>query len=436
MRSVLSLTGLSLMMLASCKGCDDSAKVGEIKDSAAPSSTPSAAWDAAPTTTHEDATIPPKPEVAVDGGVSGCRLSYGPAQQPFRGPASLVIQGQELRLVTNDNGSPRIFPIPIPPPTTPKNAPPITPPRPTTTAAMKWPPCEIAGRFAYCQGAGGTILRSVLGSAEPLVRQEPPLRQEPPRQVAKSRPKTRFAASALGSDHSVVAFLDVRRTSEGDMLQAFVVADDKDPVRLSDEGAGATTLRFLSRGESAMAIYLDARAAMVPVHARSVSLHGKELVLGADTVVYVGGAPERGLDFTVATIGASAYALLPMPRETIEFGMATLRIDDPPKEDIQAIWSLYPNGIDPAPIAAAPAKDATLGAWVARVRPQTKEVPSPRIIELGRIDSTGTFHSLGEIAQGRGVTDLGIVDDGVGVWILYGDSTVTWLERRICERGM
>src|SRR5262249_15185659 len=158
----------------------------------------------------------------------------------------------------------------------------------------------------------------------------------------------------------------------GNMLSAFVALDEQDPVRLSEDGAGATTLRILQRGESPVVVYLDTRTAMVPVHARVLSLRGNELALGTDTVVFVGGAPERGIDLSVAAAGPSSFAFIPMPIDTAEFGMASIAIQAPPKEDVAAVWSRYPNGIDPAPTAATPARDGK-SAWVARVRPRLRE---------------------------------------------------------------
>ena len=49
------------------------------------------------------------------------------------------------------------------------------------------------------------------------------------------------------------------------------------------------------------------------------------------------------------------------------------------------------------------------------------------------MSSTGTFTTYGEIASGAAVTDISLVEDGGGgVWIAYGDTSITWLERRIC----
>lgn len=349
-----------------------------------------------------------------DAGAGGCKLSYGPVEQTFRGPASLDASGPELRLVANDSGKPRVFTVAIPP----RGAPPVVPPPPTSFVGMRWPACELAGKFVYCQGPGGAITRSVGAGGDPKL-------------VARSRAGTRIAAAALGDAHSVVAYLDLHRTTEGDMLQAFAVMDDGEPVRISDDGAGATTLRFLQRGDAPVLVYLDTRTAMVPVHARRMSAGPKGLALGDDAVLFVGGVPERGIDLAVATAGEKSFAFVPMARETLDFGMVALVIEDPPKDDIPAAWSRYPNGLDPAPIAAAKTRDGK-AAWVARMRPRAAPASSPRILELGRFD--GAFTSFGEIASDKHVTDVAIAEDGAGgVWILYGDTSHTWLERRTCS---
>jgi hypothetical protein len=422
-------------MLASCKGCQDApapdASIPEASVEAAASVTPEASVIEAGTVVDTPPALVEEPSTR-DAGASSCRLVYGPAEQPFRGPATLVISGQTLDLVTNDSGKPRLYPIPLGP-IPPKGAPSVVPPRPSSFTGMRWPACEVAGRFTYCQGPGGTIIRSSGPEVPPQAGRLPARQLSDAKEIAKSRSGTRIAAASLGPDHSAVAFLDSKHTTEGMMLQAFVAVDEQEPVRLSDDGAGATTLRFLSRGDTAIAVYLDTRMAMVPVHARPVSFQSDRLSLGADTVLFVGGAPERGIDFGVASAGGKGFVFVPMPRDTIEFGMAALPIEEPPKENIEAVWSRYPNGLDPAPLGAAPARDGK-GAWVARIRPRDGAVGSPRALELGRSDDKGAFTSYGEIASGKGVTDVTLIEDPAGaVWILYGDSTITWLERRVCR---
>ena len=328
----------------------------------------------------------------------------------------MVTSATELKLVANDGGKPRIYAVPLGPPPPASAALPV-PPKPSSFVGMRWPPCEMAGRWAYCQAAGGIVYRTTLGVNDT-------------KQVAKSQPSTRITAAALGPDHAVLATLDARRTTEGVMMQAFVTLDDGETVRLSEDGAGATVVRLVPRGDRAVALYIDARMAMVPVHARPLSLRGNDLVLADDAVVFVGGPPERGIELTAAGAGSSIFALLPMARETTDFGMAAIPIAEQPKDDVQPSWSLYPNGLDPAPVAASV---GGASSWVARVRPSERVVGSPRIVELGRLDASGGFTSLGAISTGKHVTDMAITGDSYGsVWILYGDTNATWLERRVC----
>jgi hypothetical protein len=339
----------------------------------------------------------------------------------------MVTTATELKLVANDGGKPHVFSVPLGPP--PPASAPVPSPKPSSFVAMRWPPCEIAGRWAYCQAAGGVVYRTTLGGSDT-------------KQIAKSQPSTRITAAALGPDHAVVGTLDARRTTEGVMMQAFITLDDGETTRLSEEGAGATVLRLLPRGESAVALYLDVRMAMVPVHARPMAMRGKELALADDAVVFVGGPPERGIELTPASMGRAVFALVPMARETSDFGMAALPIPEHPKDDVQPSWSLYPNGLDPAPIAATvagafgPGSTPDAGAssaWVARVRPSERAVGAPRIVELGKLDASGAFTSLGAISTGKHITDMAIAADTYGsVWILYGDTNATWLERRVC----
>jgi hypothetical protein len=122
-----------------------------------------------------------------------------------------------------------------------------------------------------------------------------------------------------------------------------------------------------------------------------------------------------------------------MPEDSLTFGMATIRLSDPPKDDEKIAFSLYPNGLDPAPLVA------TTGASpirVARVRPLDKAPTAPRGLELGTLSEDGTFTGLGIVSavpSGKNITDLDIAVDGQGaVWLLYGDTRDTWLERRVC----
>lgn len=349
-----------------------------------------------------------------DAGPSACKLVYGPQEQPFRGTAFLAASGNRLEVVANDSGRTRGFGVPVPPTLAP-----VAPTRVLSFEPMSYPPCEPAGRFVYCPGRGGAI-RRIDGMRE--------------REVGKGRPATRIAAAPIGGDgHSVVAYLAERSTTEGTMLQAFVILDEGEPLRLSDDGSGATQLALVPAGDKVVALYLDARTAMTPMHARELTL-GKDgkIELGNDAVLTVGGPAERGVTLASGRLRGATFALVPMPQDVSSFGMTTLLVPSPPKDDVPVKVSAYANGLDPAPLAAT--RSETLDRmYVARVVPESSERDAPRALELGHIVADGSFTSHGLVARGARITDVAIaVDAAKAVWILYGDAAHTWLTRFAC----
>jgi hypothetical protein len=122
---------------------------------------------------------------------------------------------------------------------------------------------------------------------------------------------------------------------------------------------------------------------------------------------------------------------LPIARDIGSFGLAIVQIDEPPRVDEPVIWSMYPNGIDPAPVAAVSSESAT---WIARVRPQTSEPASPRVLELGQIGRGGAFATHGLVATSANPTDVAIAFDRIGgLWLGWVDAGGSWLERLLCR---
>ena len=348
-----------------------------------------------------------------DAGASSCKLLYGPQEQPFHGAASIAQEGSRLAVVANDSGRARAFGVLLPP-----LSPQVVPAPELVFEPMSYPPCELAGKSTYCLGRSGAV-RKITGPTE--------------REVAKARPYTRIAAAPLGEGHSVVAYLVEKTTSEGLMLQAFAVLDDGEPIRLSDEGSGATQIALVPVGEKAMALYLDARTAMTPVHAREVSLgQGGKLALGTDVVLAVSGPAERGVSLVGGRMKDATFALVPIPQDVTTFGMTVLSVSSPPKDDIKPKVSLYANGLDPAPLAAT--RSETLDrVYVARVVPESSARGAPHSLELGHLMADGTFVSHGMVARGTPVTHVSVaVDTARTVWVLYGNAAHTWLSRFGC----
>ena len=108
-----------------------------------------------------------------------------------------------------------------------------------------------------------------------------------------------------------------------------------------------------------------------------------------------------------------------------------MKIDGEPATDAPISWSDYPNGLDPAPIAATTDSSTVT---VARVRPSAPKFGSPRVLELGAIDAASSaFQPFGVVPTQGSPIDVAIASDGAaGVVIAYTDSGGGWSERLTC----
>jgi hypothetical protein len=278
------------------------------------------------------------------------------------------------------------------------------------------PGCASAGGFLYCMSTSGALHRTTLaGDGDTL--------------IGAGRPGASISASPIGAGHTVVAFLGDRKTSEGLMTLAFAALDDSPPVQLSEDGSGATFVALAPRADHALAMYIDARRALTPLHARTLAVKVGKLDLGSDAVIFVGeGTEGRSAGAVVVGPSGAAYGLLPIFKDATTFGLAAIRIDERPRDDAAVTWSAYPGGLDNAPVAT------TIGVSpvrVLRVRPASSEPTAKKVLELGEIEDSGAWKPLCAVAERGSFNDVSLLADRFGtLWIVYTDGDGTWIERR------
>ncbi len=434
----------ALLLLPACRStrvAPDAAPVLEAEAPATAGQPPVRAVDASVVDAQrvEDASLAAMapPLIAFDAGVNGCKLVYGPIQQPMTGEVVLAEAPDAIEVIANKGGVPAVARLPLPPlggPKTGKVVLETAPPR------SLLPACAVAAHFVYCADDKGAVVRAPRTPGSPEGQAVPGLGKV----VAHARPGTRPAAAPLPDGHTVVVYVVEKKNDESVAAEAFAVLDDGPGVRISDEGSGATSVAVAARGDGAVALMVDARTAMTPVHARTLADSGGKLVVGPDAVVFVGGGAEPHTAGVLASAlaqggpasprdgsagGPGFLALLPVAGE-LGFGMAAVRLSDPPGMDEKTVWSMYPNGLDPAPIAATAGRPPIR---VARVRPVDARPDAARGVELGRIDDAGQFVPYGMISTLGRPTWLSVANDAAGaLWVGYTDGAGTWLERRTC----
>jgi hypothetical protein len=118
-----------------------------------------------------------------------------------------------------------------------------------------------------------------------------------------------------------------------------------------------------------------------------------------------------------------------MARDISTYGMVAIRVDAPPKVDEPTVWSIYPNGLDPALVTTARGD----GGWVARTRPRERDRGSPKIIEIGQVTAEGAFRSRQTLDAAGDITHVDVAEDPAGgVSVSWVDSAGSWLERVVC----
>jgi hypothetical protein len=349
-----------------------------------------------------------------DAGVNACRLVFGPVQQPWTGDAALVLADAGVELIVHRKGIPTVTRLALPSLSRVSTGKVVLDDPPERVSPQ---PCAVGGDQIFCMDPEGAVIRT-------------PRFGGPAAVVGKGRPGTRVAAATVSGSHALVAYLADRKVSGALVSEAFAAIDDATPVRISEEGSGATAVSLAPRGANVVAMLVDGRAAMTPVHARHLAMKDGQLDVGVDAVAFVGGGAERHTAGVLARNASSTvFALVPVAGEA-GFGAAAVHLGDPPVIEEKTTWSIYPNGLDPALIAA------TTGATpirVARVRPIDARPSAPRGVELGKLDDSGAFTSYGMISTSGRVASLEVAADALGtLWVYYTDGAGSWLERRVC----
>jgi hypothetical protein len=184
---------------------------------------------------------------------------------------------------------------------------------------------------------------------------------------------------------------------------------------LSPEGSGASSISLVPVGEGqVIAMWLDARTAMSPVHARRFEVREKTTAIAEDEVVFVGGPPEGYPEIAAVRRGGSAAGLLALATEK-GFALHNILVNWQGKTKVNTLD--YPNGMDTAPVAGASACGESI---VVYARPEAKAPGSPQVLELATLGRNGSI-DVEEVAAYPGqVQELSAAaTDENTAWVVY-----------------
>jgi hypothetical protein len=276
------------------------------------------------------------------------------------------------------------------------------------------PPAITANGHAYFISRGRLVRRSLVPSVGPLETL-----------ASDAHDGTLVAAHAAGA-RDVAAYISRPASAKADRRARLWVEGQARTYDLSEEGAGASSVALAGAGGRVWAVSLDERTAMSPLHARTVDVPDTGAPrIGPDVVVWVGPSCEAHTEIAMALPGGDPVVLAPLPKDMTSFGLAAIPIGREPHMDSVARYKPYPNGLDPAPVAAA---QACGRGWVAYVRPKAAAVGSPSVLVVAPLEGGAVGDEI-TVAEASRITS-GSFAGGTVVWWADGRS---WARASRCK---
>jgi len=282
---------------------------------------------------------------------------------------------------------------------------------PGAFAVLGKPPAVVAG-FAYWIASGRLVRRRADGSGELETLAD------------DARDGARVAAQAVKGGVAV-AYLD-RADAEGASRVKLWLAAGRS-FELTPEGAGASSVALASLDGRLVAVSIDGRSAMTPLHARTIVVDGTgPPELGPDVVAWVAGPAHSFTEVSAGSDGTNAWALLPIERDATHFGLATVPLGSEPSMDPPVAFLDYPNGIDLAPVATARLCGKP---YVALARPATAAPRSPQELVIAPLAGGQTA----VLANAAGFAAVSLASAPGGGLVVYVADRRTWARGLECR---
>ena len=192
--------------------------------------------------------------------------------------------------------------------------------------------------------------------------------------------------------------------------------------QLAEHGIQSNSVGLVRHGDGWLAVFMDGRMAMTPVHARSFQLKAGKPVFSEDRVIWVGPPGNSLTELTLVKEKKHVWSFLALPRDSRQFGIARIGIDLSARDVPEPSWRLFDNGIDPAPLATA---HVCGRATLLFAEPSNAIPRAPQELRWARVDADGIGRSQ-VIARSRAFSNISLAPVGGGALISYVADRRTW----------
>ncbi len=352
---------------------------------------------------------PPAPQPFVDAvqekstEYAELTTRWGPAELVDLGPAASVsatplgavfVTRDDQVVLAKRKGTTGFEPITLPP-----------------QAFMKfgWGP-SVSPAHAYWASRSGRLMRASLKT------------QEVEAVFDRARPTTRTSVvHATGRD--VVAFVAEIDGKSYAYVWASPGSGAAEVLDASADGHQATSVSLVEGVPHPRLIVLEGRTSMSPVHSRVVRVTPRRITLDFSEVVWIGpGSHDLTEIHAVGARQGETVAFLPTQKDFNGFGVAQLHIDQNGGESPEPRWQLFPNGLDPAPLAAAPICGKN---HIVFARPSEKRPRSPQELHIAPVEAKQPKE--GEVlVRSRAFNDVSIAPIKGGAILVWTADKRSW----------
>ncbi|MGC4095216.1 MAG: hypothetical protein QM756_46305 [Polyangiaceae bacterium] len=251
--------------------------------------------------------------------------------------------------------------------------------------------------------------------------------QREPEVLARDARKGARVAGVEGPDgHALVGYISTPDASGAPHAKLWL---DGKTLDLTPEGAGASSLALLTLPSGWLAVTLDGRSGMTPLHARLLTRDKPgSVALGPDVVAWVGASAQATTEVFVAESGGDAWAFVPIEQDVTHFGLAQIHLGSSPRLDAPVHFLTYESGTNSAPVAAG---SACGRAAVAYAEPDGGEPRAPQRLMLAALGNNG-LEAGQVVARGRAFANLSLGATAGGALLAYTADHRTWVRSVRC----
>jgi hypothetical protein len=269
--------------------------------------------------------------------------------------------------------------------------------------------------FAYWISKGRLVRRRLEGTSELEV-------------LAKdARDGTRVSAARTTKGPRAAAY--IARSSPPGSIVARLWVEKFGSITLSPEAAAANSVSLVAVGSELVALSLEGRTSMTPVHGIEITFDAGKPKLGSDVVLWVGSSAQPLTEITAIAHGRQVWGFAAMERDITRFGLARLHVGNTLDMNTRVTWRQYQNGMDPAPVAAT---ELCGNPSVVYARPSSSRPRSPQELELAVIGPKGLGSYL-PLVNARAFSDVSAVALQGAALIAYVADHRTWALVRACQ---